>query len=217
MSSKPSRSRGTCNPGRNAAIFGFATVAGIGLVLGGIAEMRASGRSGSPFLSLGVLPTILCPLFLIHYLKMIDVFRDLRSGRTAIARWVVPEEEFARFCEEEQRVPSHSILTNFYQPREAVPGKGVEVIFSDAGVLIDDGYFPLSLTRGRRVRKVDFIEADPPSLEFAMTLTTHARTSSATSSRVRSSVILRVPVANDARALAAGVAHRFRGRLLQPR
>jgi hypothetical protein len=217
MSSKPSRSRGTRNPGRNASIFGLATVAGLGLVLVGIAETRATGRSGSPFLGFGVIPTILCPLFLIHYVTMIRVFRDLRSGRTAIARWVVPADEFTRFCEQEQRVPAHSIQTNFYQPRATVPEKGVEVIFSDSGVLIDDGYFPLSLTGGRRVRKVDFIETDPPSLEFAMTLTTRARTSGVTSARVRSSVMLRVPVANDARGLAAGVAHRYRGRIPQSR
>lgn len=213
MKNKPSRSHGTRNPGRNALIFGLATAVGVALVLAGVADMRATGRSGSPLLGLGIVPTILGPLFFIYYATRINVFRDLRRGRTAIARWVVPANEFARFCEQEQSVPPHSVLTNFYRPRATVPENGVEVIFSDYGVLIDEGYFPLSLTGGRKVRKATFIETDPPVIEFAMTLTTSARTSSASHSRIRSSVILRVPVANDARELAAGVAHRYQGRL----
>jgi hypothetical protein len=47
------------------------------------------------------------------------MFRDMRSGRSAIARWTLPAEEFRRFCEEERRVPARSIMTNFYKPPEA--------------------------------------------------------------------------------------------------
>lgn len=215
MKTKPSRSRGTRNPGRNALIFGLGSVVGVMLVLAGVAQMRATGRSGSPLLTLGVFPTLLCPLFFIYYVTRIGVFRDLRLGRTAIARWVVPADEFTRFCEEERRVPSHSVLTNFYKPRETVPEKGVEVIFSDYGVLIDDGYFPLSLVGGRRLRSARFIASDPPSLEFAMTLTTSARTSSTTNTKVTSSVILRVPVASEAREQAEAVAQRYQARIPQ--
>jgi hypothetical protein len=196
-------------------IFGLGTVAGVVLILVGVAHMRATGRSSSPFLALGIFPTILCPLFFIYYVTRIRVFRDLRLGRTAIARWVVPADEFTRFCEEERRNPAHSILTNFYKPRETVPEKGVEVIFSDNGVLIDNGYFPLSLVGGRRLRSARFIASDPPSLEFAMTLITSTRTSSTTNTKVTSSVILRVPVANEAREQAAAVAHRFQSRVPQ--
>lgn len=196
-------------------MFGLGTVVGVTLVLSGIADIRATGRSGSPLLALGLFPTLLCPLFLIYYVTRIRVFRDLRLGRTAIARWIVPADEFARFCEEDARIPPHSILTNFYQPRETAPETGVEVIFSDYGVLIDDGYFPLSLTGGRRLREVRFVASNPPALEFAMTLTTHARTSSAGNTRVRSSILLRVPVANEAVGLATAVAHRYQARLPQ--
>ena len=217
MKSKPSRSRGTRNPSRNAVMFGLGMVAGVMLVLAGVAQMRATGRSGSPLLALGIFPAILCPLFFIYYVTRIRVFRDLRLGRTAIARWTVPADEFSRFCEEEGRVPSHSILTNFYQPCETVPDQGVEVIFSDHGVLIDDGYFPLSLHGGRRLRNARFVASDPPSLEFAMTLTTSARTSSTTNTRVTSSVMLRVPVASAAREQAAAVAQRYQARIPQGR
>lgn len=215
MKSKPSRSRGTRNPGRNAVIFGLGAAAGVMLVLSGIADTRATGRSGSPFLVLGLFPALLCPLFFLYYANLVRVFRDLRLGRTAIARWVVPAEEFARFCEEDRRTPPHSVLTNFYQPRETAPETGVEVIFSDYGVLIDEGYSPLSLAGGRRLREVRFVASNPPALEFAMTLTTHARTSSAGNTRVRSSTLLRVPVANEAVGLATAVAHRYQARLPQ--
>ena len=215
MQSKPSRSRGVRNPGRNAALFGLGTIASVALVFLGVSDMRATGRSGSPFLALGLFPALLCPLFFIHYVTKISVFRDLRSGRNAIARWVVSADQFARFCEEERRVPAHSILTNFYKPAARTPSQGVEVIFSDRGVLIDRGYFPLSVTGGRRVRSVRYIAGEAQALEFAMTLTAMARTSSATNRTVRSSVILRVPVAAEAERQADEVVRRYEAMIAQ--
>ena len=118
-------------------------------------------------------------------------------------------DQFNRFCEEDRRIPAHSILTNFYKPPQTVPAEGVEVIFSDSGVLIDGGYFPLSVFGGRRLRSVRTIASDAPSLEFAMTLTTSIRTSSATTKSVRTSVMLRVPVATEAAGQAAEVERRY--------
>src|SRR5688500_13986927 len=139
MKSKPSRSRGVRNPVRNAWLFGLGAVAGVVLIILGVLDMRETGRSGSPLLTLGVFPALLCPLFFVHYVTKIRVFRDLRLGRTAIARWTVPEDQFNRFCEEDRRTPAHSILTNFYKLPKSIPAEGVEVIFSDHGVLIDGG------------------------------------------------------------------------------
>ena len=68
---------------------------------------------------------LLCPLLFAYYASRVRVFRDLRSGRTAIARWTVPAEEFDRFREEQQRIPAASILTNFYRPPERTPAGGV--------------------------------------------------------------------------------------------
>jgi hypothetical protein len=201
------------NPVRNAWLFGLGTAAAVGLIILGVLDMRETGRSGSPFLMLGLFPTLLCPLFFVHYATKIGVFRDMRLGRTAIARWTVSADEINRFCEEERRIPAHSVLTNFYKPAQTIPAAGVEVIFSDFGVLIDGGYFPLSVIGGRRLRSVRAIASDPPSLEFAMTLTTRVRTSSTTTKSVRTSVMLRVPVATEAIGQAGEVVRRYQARI----
>lgn len=213
MKRKRARSRGVRNPVRNALLYGLGTGVAIALILSGTTDMREAGRSGSPLLMPGILLVIPCALFFVHYLSKIRVFRDLRSGRSAIARWTVPAAEFKRFCEEEARVPARSIMVNFYKPPGSIPSEGVEVIFSDEGVLIGDGYFPLSITRGRRVGNVRRIASDPSTIEFGMTMTAMARTSSAT---IDSSTVyenLRVPVASDAERLAAEVVRRYETRL----
>lgn len=213
MKRKRARSRGVRNPGRNALLFGLATVAGIVLILLGMGDTHETGRSGSPLLMPGIFLVIPGLLFFVHYSSKIRVFRALRSGRGVIARWTVPAEEFKRFCEEEARVPARSIMVNFYKPPRNIPPEGVEVVFSDEGVLIGDGYFPLSITRGRRVGNVRRVASDPSTIEFGMTMTAMARTSSAT---VDSSTVyenLRVPVASDAERLAAEVVRRYEARL----
>jgi len=209
MSRARSRSGGVRNPVRNAVLFALISMAGIALIVLGAMDTGETGRSGSPLLMLGLFPALLCPIVFVHYLRKVRVFRDMRSGRSAIARWTVPVEEFTRFCDEEQRISAGSIAVNFYRPPKAIPAGGVDVIFSDDGVLIGDGYFPLSTTRGRRVQNVRYIASDPPSIEFATVLKTAVRTSSATMSTQRIAETLRVPVATDARRQAGEVVHRY--------
>jgi hypothetical protein len=209
MTGSPARSRGVRNPTRNALIFGLITVASIVLVVMGVADMRETGKSGSPLLMLGLFPALLCPILFVHYVSTIRVFRELVSGRSAIARWTVPAEEFNRFCDLEQRARTGSIVTNLYQPPKTVPVVGVEVIFSDEGVLIGGGYFPLSATRGRRLQSVRYVPSNPPSIEFGTIMKTMARTSSATTSTSRTAETLRVPVSTDAAMQAVEVVHRY--------
>lgn len=180
MKRKRARSGGVRNPVRNAVLFGLITVVSIVLVLLGGADMRETGRTGSPLLALGMFPALLCPIFFIHYLSKIRVFRDMQSGRSAIARWTLATDEFKRFCEEEQRIPAGSIMSNFYRPPKTIPTEGVEVIFSGSGVLIGGGYFPLSTTGGRRLQSVRYIASNLPSIEFGTAMKSMARTSSAT-------------------------------------
>src|SRR5690606_3244681 len=99
-------------------------------------------------------------------LGMSRVVRDMRNGQRMIARWVVPAEQFSRFCENDRRIPPGSITTNFYRPPRKVPAEGVDVIFAPDGVLIGDGYFPLSVTGGRRLQTVRTVASDPPTIEF---------------------------------------------------
>jgi hypothetical protein len=209
MKRKRARSGGVRNPVRNAALFGLITLASIVMVLLGVVDTRETGRTGSPLVVLGMFPALLCPIFFFHYLSKIRVFREMRSGRTAIARWTLPADQFNRFREEEQRIPARSIMTNFYQPPSATPAAGVEVIFSDEGVLIGGGYFPLSVTRGRRLQSVRYIASDPPSIEFGTVLTTAVRTSSVTAETVGTAESLRVPVSSDATMQAGEVVRRY--------
>ena len=146
----------------------------------------------------------LCLIFFVHYVSKIRVFRDMQAGRTAIARWTLPAAQFSRFCEEERRIPPGSIMVNFYKPPRTVPADGVEVIFSSDGVLIGDGYFPLSPTGGRRLQSVRYIASDPPAIEFGMAFSTKIQTFT-----YRALESLRVPVATDHRSEAGTVVRRY--------
>lgn len=205
---KRSRSAGVRDPVRRTVLFGLGMVVGIALVLLGIADMRSTG-AGSPLVVLGLFPALLCPIFLVYYLTRIQVFRGLRSGRDAIARWTLPPGQFLDFCREEQRIPAHSVLVNVYRPPRAVPEEGVEVIFSRRGVLIGGGYFPLSASGGRRLQGVRYNAAYPPSIQFDTLLSTSVRTSSVTVATRRTAQPLRVPVALDARSQAGEVVDQF--------
>lgn len=212
MPRRRARSGGVRHPGRKALLFAIASLVALGLVAAGIADMRATGRSGSPWLALGGLPLLLCPLLFAYYASRVRVFRDLRSGRTAIARWTVPADEFAAFSAHEAGIGKGSVDVNFYRPRAAVPENGIDVIFSDRGVLIDGGWFPLSSTGGRRVLAVDY-QADPPAIAFTTRLTTTARTSNVTVATRHTVSMLRVPVAYAARAQAGIVVDRYLAQL----
>lgn len=209
MTRKRARTRGIRNPVRNAILFGLLTVGSITLVALGVMDMRASGRTDSALLMLGLFPALLCPIAFLHYLRTIAVVRGLRSGRDAVARWTVPADQFNRFREGEARIPERSVMVNFYKPPHSIPHEGVEVVFSDAGVLIGDGYFPLSAKRGRRVEGVRHADSDPPSIEFSLAWTGKVSTSSATVETVRVTHALRVPVASDAIRLANEVVRRY--------
>lgn len=212
MARKRPRSTGVRHPGRNALLFAMASLLALALVALGIADMRATGRSGSPWLALGGLPALLCPLLAAYYASRIRVFRDLRSGRTAIARWTVPADEFADFRAHEAGIGAGSVDVNFYRLPAKVPDAGIEVIFSDRGVLIDGGWFPLSFTGGRRVLAVDY-QADPPAIAFTTRLTTSVQTSSTTVATRHAVSMLRVPVARAARGQADVVVERYRAQL----
>lgn len=83
------------------------------------------------------------------------------------------------------------------------------MIFSDDGVLIGGGYFPLSVTGGRRLQSVRYIASDPPSIEFGTVINTMVRTSSATTNTYRTAEALRVPVSTDAANQAGEVVRRY--------
>ena len=212
MAVKRSRSRGI-RPGRDALRWGLGTAVGIILVLKGVADMRETGSAGSPFLMLGMFPALVSPIGLVYYLRKIPVVRDLRRGSTAIARWTVSADEYRLFIQADKQIAVEAWMPNFYEPLRTIPADGVEVIFSRDGVLIGDGYFPLSTTLGRRVHRVRIIDSTPRMIEFGTIMDNRARTSSMTTANVRTSETLRVPVASDSAREAESVLRQFSERV----
>ena len=195
-------------PARNALLSALLTIAGAVLIAFG-----ATGQSGSPLLMLGLFPALLGPIGFVYYLKAAGTVRDLRSGRTSIARWTVSAEQFARFCAEDARLATSGAAANFYQAPRTMLADGVDVVFGDNGVLLGDTYFPLSLNGGRRVMHVREVVSSPPYIEFGMILSTRARTSNTTMATQRTAYTLRVPVALGAERQAAQVARRYSDRV----
>lgn len=210
MKGKRSRSRGIRYSVRNLTLCGLLAVAGTTLVVLGIRNMQATGTSGSPLLALGLMLALPSSIAFIYQLSIVPTFRDLHAGRNVIARWKVPAREFQRFCAAERDMPARSVMVNFYRPPRSIPVDGIEVIFSNTGVLIEGGYSPLSTIGGRRVQAVRMITTEPASIEFTMVLETRVRTSSASSAAHREVVMLRVPVASNAMQEADDVVRHYR-------
>lgn len=206
---KRSRSRGI-RPVRNIVVSGLCVLGGLALVLAGIFDKRVHGGDGAPWLVLGMilaLPGAIAFLVFLHYAGRV---RAMRRGEGLVARWIVPADAFRRFSEAEARIPARSVVVNYYRPPTSIPQAGVEVLFSESGVLIGDGYFPLSATGSRRVEHVRHAEAVPDALEFSIGLAGTARTSSATIASTRTLYVLRVPVAVDASHAANAVLRHYR-------
>lgn len=212
MSGARPRSRGIRHPVRRAVVYGLLSVAGIALVVAGVLDMRATGRSGSPWWMLGLLPALLAPIAFVHALHVVRMVRAMH-GAGAIARWTLSMAEFDRFREEQARIPARSVMVNYYRPPRSIPAEGVEVVFSDKGVLIDGGYFPLSVRRGRRVQGVRLAPSQPAVIEFTLVLKTLVRTSTATVESTRALLHLRVPVAADGMRQAATVVRHYQARI----
>jgi hypothetical protein len=212
MMAKRSRSRGI-RPGRNAVIAGALGLAGIASIVVGTIDLRVHDGDGAPWLALGTFPALLGTAAFFYYLHYAARVRAMRRGEGLIARWTVPANAFRRFREAEAKIPARSVMVNYYRPPESIPENGVEVLFSDSGVLIGDGYFPLSTTGSRRIESVRHAEAVPDALELSIGLAGSARTSSVTIQSTRVLYVLRVPVAEGAGQAANVVLRHYLTRL----
>lgn len=209
---KRSRSGGVRNPGRKAAVWALIFAGSVALIVFDVVGMRETGRSSSALMFASI-PALLGPFFFIRYLGMSRAVRDMRNGQRMIARWVVPAAQFSRFCENDRRIPPGSVMTNFYRPPRKVPVEGVEVIFAPDGVLIGGGYFPLSVTGGRRLQAVRTVYSDPPTIEFETIM--NARTGNSRGTVNTSGLLetLRIPTTQDAAGQVGVVLRHFQAAL----
>ena len=212
---KRSRSGGVRDPGRKAVICALIFIVSVALIFLGVADMRETGRSGSP-LMLGSIPALLSLIFFIRYLGLSRAVRDMRNGQHMIARWVVPTVQFSRFCENDRRIPAGSIMTNFYKPPRKVPAEGLEVIFATDGVLIGGGYFPLSVAGGRRLHGVRTVASDPPTIEFETIMKAKTGNSRGTVDTHDILETLRIPAPHDATSQVGAVLRHYQAALRGP-
>ena len=94
---------------------------GSSVSMGAVLLGARAGEGEGPPLLLGLFPALLCPMFLAYCLVRVRAIRALRDGRTAIARWVVPAQDFRAFCAREEAVPAGSIAVNYYRPPRRLP------------------------------------------------------------------------------------------------
>jgi len=204
-----SRSRGI-RPRRNAWITGVLGLAGIALLAIGGVDIRNHDGTGSPWILLGggaaLFGLVGFPIALHHAGRV----RAMRRGAGLVARWVVPAEEFRSFVEAESRIPSRSVMVNYYRPPAAVPDAGIEVVFAGDGVLIGESYFPLPTAGLRQLESVRRSDAVPATLECSIGLASLARTSSVTVQSTRVLYLLRVPMARAAGDAARAVLEHYR-------
>jgi len=204
------RNRGVSNPERNMAICGVVGVAGIVAVAAGALEMQALGHETgrtAVLIALGLFGGILGIAFCFNFWRAARIFRDMRSGRTAIARWTLPPPEFDRFREIDRRFAEREEGNDYKVPR-TTPPDGVEVIFSEDGVLVGGVFFGLATTGIGRFGSVRWIGSDPPMIEFGTVLTTATHLGVARIHHIHGT--LRVPVAVSAAQQGDHVARRFR-------
>ena len=204
------RNRGLRNPERNMAICGIVGAAGIAAVAWGALEMHAlgheTGRTAAA-IALGLFGGILGIAFFVNFWRAVRIFLDMRSGRTAVARWTLPPHEFDRFREIDRRFAQRE-EGNDYKVPGRTPPEGVEVIFSDDGVLIGGAFFSLATTGLSRFSGVRWIASDPPMIEFGTVVT--AATNLSVARVYNTHGTLRVPVASAAAQQGDHVARRFR-------
>jgi hypothetical protein len=192
-------------PGRDAAIAGLILLVGLALLAAGAPDLMDDGPRAGLF-GLGLFVTIMGAVFFAGFLWAARIVRAMRGGRTAIARWTLSPEEFARWREIDRRFTERG-EPNDYRAPSHVPAGGLEVIFSDTGVLIGDRYFGLATTGLNHFTSVRPIGSDPPMIEFG---TVETKATSLSVVRVwKARSVLRVPVASTAAFQGEKVARRY--------
>ncbi len=198
-------------PGRSLLIAAVITAAGAASLAWGVTTMAAiKGETEltAVAVALGLLAVIFGPLLMINFYWAVRIVRRMRRGEGVIARWTVTPETFERFREDERRRGETDGPNDWSVPRRT-PGEGVEVIFSEDGVLVDETYFGLASAGLAHVRAVETLADNPLALRFATAMTTTQWRSSG-SELILIPGALRIPVATGANEDLARVLEHYR-------
>ena len=199
------RNRGVRRPEISVAICMAMAVGGAASVLWGASEMRALGKETSATanaIAFGLLIGLFGFLFLFNFVWALRVIGSLRRGEGVIARWTVAPATFELFREREDQRRAQGDDNDYRVPRKT-PRDGLEIRFSEDGVLIGDTFFGLASAGMARFCDARMEQGTPPCLAFDTVMTTASNVSVIRIHHFPG--VLRVPIAHDGHHAAARV------------
>lgn len=160
-------------------------------------------------IGLGVLPAVM-PLFcILAFARQARAIRVARRGERVIGRWRVSKSDLSRFAANEAlRLAVGRSQRNHWHRPARLPDEGLEIIFTDTGVVVGRAYFPLVTTGVLKFGGVRVLPESPLAIAFDMTLTSATAEPSLRILRDRSE--LRLPASSLARSEFLRVADHFR-------
>lgn len=203
------RNRGLRRPGLSVLICVALALGGALSIWSGASEMNALGYETTwtaVKIAFGILACTFGALLPFNFIWGMRVIGALKRGEGVIARWTVPPAAFDRFRAGDLTLKG-TAADNDYKVPKVTPSEGVEIVFSEDGVLIGDTFFGLATTGLGRFRAVRLRPSAPASLEFATIFTTavaqpHARI-------YNTPGVLRVPISDNAKDEAAKVLRHY--------
>jgi hypothetical protein len=201
------RNRGLSRPGLNMGI----CVAGVVLpalsIWSGVAEMNALGHetsSSAARIGIAIPIGVICFFMFFNFLWGYRLIAAARRGEGVIGRWTVLPAELEAFrADEESRLRRDN---DWKMPKKAPP-EGIEVIFTENGLLIGGTYFGLVTTGMFRFEGVQMLPGNPLALEFGTVMTSVTNTTTVRFYRTRG--VLRVPVSRAGRDAAVKVLNHY--------
>jgi hypothetical protein len=143
-----------------------------------------------------------------NFLWAMRLTAAMRRGEKVIARWTVPPGQCDEFRANEAALRAKGRRNDYKMPR-ATPAEGIEVIFSEDGVLIGDTFFGLSSTGLARFHAVGTMPGNPVCIAFGMAMTA-GRTGASGAGFTTITGELRIPVARTANDGARTVLEHYR-------
>lgn len=195
---------GVRNPARSVLIALAITLIAWGSVAYGFWEMNTTGVEtlrSALMIGIGLLPAILGPFIVLNFWAGVNVIAKIRCGEGVIARWRIPAADLAAFVAEDTKRNSHGMefLNDWTPPRE-VPPQGIEIVFTQNGVMAHDTYFILPNFGPVRFERVGILPMHPLSIEYVMVA---PRVDRFSYRETRSVLRLPIPRADDPQALKA--------------